>query len=71
MSVMYGLEPVHLAWSHHGVLPGAKIFSTCLSCFENLHQTGMDSKSLAIVHPLAELIKYKNKDIGIKALLKE
>ena len=52
--VMYGSELVHFAWSHHGILPGAKTradqnFQNSASSFQNLRKQGMDSMPLAIM----------------------
>ena len=66
MFVMHGSEPGPFAWSHHDILPGAKTktdqnFQNPSFLYSNLHQTGMDSRPLAIGRPLVDLIKLKNK----------
>ena len=47
--VMSGAQPVYFAWSHQVILPEPKpeppkIFSIPRPCFQELHNTGMDSR---------------------------
>ena len=58
-----------MAFYREPKLEPTKIFSTLLSCFQNLRKTGMDSRSLAIGRPLIDLTKLKNKEIGKRVLL--